>query len=83
MLPQQIKIFILMYLLLINSSFSAEGADHDNFKGSGMKLTNTPDHELMLMKAMNIGRKLLITVDAMLDYQDPGANPVHDPHKGH
>ena len=33
------------------------------------------------------GRKLLIIkVDAMLDYQGPGANPVHDPpppRKGH
>lgn len=28
------------------------------------------------------GRKLLMELDAMLDYQEPGANPGHEPHKG-
>lgn len=37
----------------------------------------------MLMKMMKLGRKLLIKVDAMLDYQEPGPNPTHDPRKGH
>lgn len=27
------------------------------------------------------GRKL-IKVEAMLDYQDPGPNPIHEPRKG-
>uniref|UniRef100_A0A803R6M9 Uncharacterized protein n=1 Tax=Cannabis sativa TaxID=3483 RepID=A0A803R6M9_CANSA len=81
MVPQQIKIFILMYLLLINSSFS--GANNSK-SIIGMELTNyTPNNqdEVMMMKGIN--RKLLMKVDAMLDYQDPGANPIHDPRKGH
>lgn len=28
------------------------------------------------------GRKLLLALDAMLDYQEPGANPGHEPRKG-
>ncbi|XP_062119607.1 uncharacterized protein LOC133834120 [Humulus lupulus] len=87
MVSQQIiiKIFILMYLLLlINPSFSEGSADHDhhNFKSitTGLELiTNTTPNQEVMMK----GRKLLIKVDAMLDYQDPGPNPSHDPRKGH
>ena len=38
---------------------------------------------ILLKKMMMKGRKLLIKVDAMLDYQDPGPNPSHDPRKWH
>ncbi|KAF3448744.1 hypothetical protein FNV43_RR09457 [Rhamnella rubrinervis] len=69
-----IKTFILLYLLF-NFSFSGRA---DNYFNDGVELNN-PTDEVMNMHLK--GRKLMIKVDAMVDYQDPGPNPTHEPPK--
>ncbi|KAM1536045.1 hypothetical protein TB2_014585 [Malus domestica] len=71
MLPQ-VKIFML--ILLFNFSVSGR-ADRFNYE---LELTSSSGHEQMITG----GRKLLISLDAILDYQEPGPNPSHEPHKG-
>ncbi|PRQ16622.1 hypothetical protein RchiOBHm_Chr7g0186221 [Rosa chinensis] len=71
MVPQ-VKIFIILLVLLFD--ISVISADN-NYK-EGMELTYTSGRKMIK------GRKLFMELDAMLDYQDPGANPGHEPHKG-
>ncbi|ONI07522.1 hypothetical protein PRUPE_5G125500 [Prunus persica] len=75
MLPQ-VKIFIILFLLF-DLPISGRA---DNFK-DGMELTYSSGHEVNIIEMMK-GRKLLLALDAMLDYQEPGANPGHEPRKG-
>ncbi|KAM1585105.1 hypothetical protein ACFX1Z_038016 [Malus domestica] len=78
MLPQ-VKICIILLLLF---NFSVSGTA-DSFK-DGMELTYSSGPELEVVNPQKIkaGRKLLISLDAMLDYHEPGPNPGHEPHKG-
>ncbi|KAG2680788.1 hypothetical protein I3843_11G114400 [Carya illinoinensis] len=74
-----IKAFSLILLLLLASSSSGRSADHG--LRNGMKKSTYSSLEAMIqMKA-----RKLIRVDALwnnLDYQDPIANPAHEPKKG-
>ncbi|KAH0975057.1 hypothetical protein GBA52_016956 [Prunus armeniaca] len=56
------------------------GGRADSFK-DGTELTYSSGHEVNIIEMMK-GRKLLLALDAMLDYQEPGANPGHEPRKG-
>ncbi|KAH7513699.1 hypothetical protein FEM48_Zijuj11G0008800 [Ziziphus jujuba var. spinosa] len=75
MIPHQIKIFILLCLLIL--SFSGRV---DSFKNGVEPIDNPSGHEVMNIIQIK-GRKL-IKVEAMLDYQQPGPNPTHEPRKG-
>ncbi|KAM1788331.1 hypothetical protein ACFX11_038643 [Malus domestica] len=72
MLPQ-VKIFIL--LLLFNFSVSGTA---DSFKDE-MELTFSSGYEVV-NQTLKVGRKLLVSLDAMLDYPEPGPDPGHEPH---
>ncbi|CAN6585837.1 unnamed protein product [Malus baccata var. baccata] len=74
MLPQ-VKIFIIL-LLLFNFSVSGRA---DSFKDE-LELTSSSGHEVVNQQMTKGGRKLLISLDAISDYKEPGPNKGHDPH---
>ncbi|KAF3956199.1 hypothetical protein CMV_018658 [Castanea mollissima] len=71
MLPW-IKIFILILLLVPVCSSSGRA----NSFNDGTEQTYQPREVIIQMKI-----RKLIGADAMLDYTDPGPNPIHEPPK--
>ncbi|KAK7832529.1 hypothetical protein CFP56_026344 [Quercus suber] len=71
MLPW-IKIFILILLLVPICSSSGRATSFND----GMEQTYQPGEVIIQMKI-----RKLIGAGAMLDYQDPVANPTHEPPK--
>ncbi|XP_030501880.2 uncharacterized protein LOC115717082 [Cannabis sativa] len=74
-----IKISLLIFLLLFLNMFSGkvEGFGHGERKPQYLpKNKGIVDEKKIMM------RKLLISVDAILDYDRPGPNPKHEKRPG-
>ncbi|XP_042503388.1 uncharacterized protein LOC122080651 [Macadamia integrifolia] len=71
----QIKILLLFFLVLfiLSPSSRVEG-----FK-DGMKKVTHPIDEAMIIKLMKSRKLMEVTI---MDYDDAGPNPKHDPRKG-